>query len=436
MQGGGLVFEDGGTITGPMTADSGDYLQFDGGTFNLDSSSTISGAGTVYFTGAIVNDSGSYGAAAGTVVSGGTANLTGTITELGDVLTISGGTLNLATGQSFTIPALTMSGGTLTGFPSLTVTGSTDWTGGTITGGGTFTTQGSLTLGDPNSGVRHRAARRALAPSSTKAPATMATLNGGYYGLCPLQRRPRSTIQSGAQASTFPYRTRASNLFRRAPARPSRTTVPLTISRATDGSLIYAIFDESATGTTLVQGGTFQIIGDSTFAGTIEAMGGGAVVMTTVPTNLSGGTLTGATWIVDANSSMSLGADITTDAATVVLKGTGADFSSLSPLSQIAAGGDLTILDGGSFTTAGDLDNAGTIDLSPGTLTVAGNYTQESSGRYDVGVGGLAAGGGLGQLVVSGLATLDGTLSVGPDQWIYATAWRQLSGHHVRLGER
>ena len=108
---------------------------------------------------------------------------------------------------------------------------------------------------------------------------------------------------------------------------------------------------------------------------------------------------------------MSLGANITTDAATIVLDGAGADFSSLSSLTQIASGGTLQILDGGSFTTAGDLDNAGTIDLAAGTLNVAGNYTQEVSGTYGVGVGGLAAGTEFGQLNVSGVATLDGVLS-------------------------
>ena len=58
-----------------------------------------------------------------------------------------------------------------------------------------------------------------------------------------------------------------------------------------------------------------------------------------------------------------------------------------------------------------DLDNAGTIDLAAGTLDVAGNYTQEVSGTYGVGVGGLAAGTEFGQLNVNGLATLDGVLT-------------------------
>ena len=194
VQGGGLVFENGGTITGPMTADSGDYLQFDGGTFNLDSSSTISGAGTVYFTGATVNEAGSY-SAAGTVVSG--------------------GSLNLATDRSFTFAALSMSGGTLAGFSFLTVTGSTDWTGGTITGGGTFTTQGSLTLGDPNQYDKTRATSTALPPSSTRLP-PIATLDGSYYGLLLYNGAvTRSTISGKCQLHCFYQR---ANLFRTTPA--------------------------------------------------------------------------------------------------------------------------------------------------------------------------------------------------------------------------
>ncbi len=134
--------------------------------------------------------------------------------------------------------------------------------------------------------------------------------------------------------------------------------------------------------------------------------------MATPPTNLSGGTLSGATWIVGTNSTLSLGANITTDAAAIILNGTGTHFTNLSPLASIAAGGSLNILGGGSFTTAGNLDNAGTVDLAPGTLNVTGTYTQEATGAYDVAVGGTTAGSQLGQLKVTKQATLNGALSV------------------------
>ncbi len=134
--------------------------------------------------------------------------------------------------------------------------------------------------------------------------------------------------------------------------------------------------------------------------------------MTTPPTNLASGTLTGAIWIVGANSSMSIGANITTDSANIILNGPGASFTSLSPLAEIASVGRLEVTGGGSFTTAGNLDNAGSIDLASGTLNVTGNYTQEASGAFEVAIGGLAAGSQFGQLNVTGLATLNGALSV------------------------
>ncbi len=166
------------------------------------------------------------------------------------------------------------------------------------------------------------------------------------------------------------------------------------------------------TGTLQALSGTLQLSGGETLAGTVEATSGGSLVMTDPPTNLSGGTLTGATWIVGANSSLSLGATITTDSATIVFDGPGGTFSSLSGLAAIAAGGSLETLDGGSFTTAGDLDNAGTIELAPGTLNISGNYTQEAAGTLAVGIGGLSAGSQYGQMNVTEQATLNGALDI------------------------
>ena len=160
--------------------------------------------------------------------------------------------------------------------------------------------------------------------------------------------------------------------------------------------------------------GTISVSGAGAFTntGTIEAIGGGSLTMSTPPTNLSSGTLTGATWIVGSDSSMSLGANVTTDAATIILNGTGASFSSLSKLAKVAAGGSLQLLGGASLATTANLDNAGTVDLAPGTWNVTGNYTQEATGILDVGVGGLTAGSQFSQLNVSSQATLDGTLNV------------------------
>jgi hypothetical protein len=65
-------------------------------------------------------------------------------------------------------------------------------------------------------------------------------------------------------------------------------------------------------------------------------------------------------------------------------------------------------------------------DGAVGTLTIDGNYTQTETGTLSIELGGLSAGDGYDQLVVTGLATLDGTLSVGlidgfqpPRGWLF-----------------
>jgi hypothetical protein len=64
----------------------------------------------------------------------------------------------------------------------------------------------------------------------------------------------------------------------------------------------------------------------------------------------------------------------------------------------------------GSGVINGDVRNAGL--LSAGALTINGDYTQTAGGTQYVFIGGLQAGSQYSQLVVHGLATLDGTLDV------------------------
>ncbi len=81
-------------------------------------------------------------------------------------------------------------------------------------------------------------------------------------------------------------------------------------------------------------------------------------------------------------------------------------------MNKISSAGELEITGGGSFNTAGSLDNAGTINLGPGTLTVTAAYTQESTGTFDDGIGGLTPGTQFGQMNVTSAATPNGTLDI------------------------
>src|SRR5262249_32394726 len=68
-----------------------------------------------------------------------------------------------------------------------------------------------------------------------------------------------------------------------------------------------------------------------------------------------------------------------------------------------------------SGTVQGDVPNAGTLAVggaAPGVLTIAGDSTQAATGTLSVRIGGLTAGDDYDQLVVTGLAALDGTLDV------------------------
>jgi hypothetical protein len=386
-QAGGLVLDGGGTSTGPLTADVGAVLQFNGGTFNLDSFSTITGPGSVYFTGGTINDGGAYTVTGATVLTNGTLNFDG--------------------GQAISLPTLEMSGGTLTGFPLLTVTTSTDWTGGTITGGGIITTEGTLTLGDPTNQDAE------ILTGVTLDNAAVATLSNyygfsNYYGLYLYQ----GSVFDNEAGASFTFDTNARINSDGTGSIFENDGIVTQSTSATGNSYIDSAFNQSATGSLLVPVGTIQLNGSVTNAGTFEATAAGALYTILPPTNLSSGMLTGGIWIVGSGGSMSLDGAISTDAAIIILDGPGATLSGLDPLSAIASQGSLEILDGGSFTTSGDLDNAGMINLAPGTLDVTGNYTQESSGAFDVGVGGLESGGEFGQLNVTSMASLAGSLSV------------------------
>ncbi len=144
----------------------------------------------------------------------------------------------------------------------------------------------------------------------------------------------------------------------------------------------------------LVSGyGTFTTSGVTVndTSGTVQASGG--TLNVTNSGLVSSGTLGVGTWLVGPASTLTISgvSSISTLSANVALQGSGATFTGLSSLSKISSGGELE-LENDALTTAGNLDNAGTIDLAPGTLNVAGTYTQESTGAFDVGVGGTTPG--------------------------------------------
>ncbi len=162
-------------------------------------------------------------------------------------------------------------------------------------------------------------------------------------------------------------------------------------------------------------GGDIQIYGNNcTNAGTIEATGGGTVILDTAPSNLSPGALVGGTWSVDAGSAIDFPAgNIANLDATIILNGAGASLPILSTLATIGPAGTLELSAGASFSTIASLVNYGTVNVAdPGILNINTNFTLAPGGQLDVGVGGYSPGSGFSQLNVTGQLTLGGALDV------------------------
>src|SRR5262249_43230222 len=142
---GKLDLSGGGTHTGSFDV-AGATLEFGGGTHNLSAASSVSGTAIVV-SGGSGTFGGEYGVTGRTLVSRGTAELSGSVTSVG-ALAISGGTANLSNTQgTLTVPTLMLANtGVLTGSTMLTVTGMTEWMGGTMSGAGITNTSGGLTM--------------------------------------------------------------------------------------------------------------------------------------------------------------------------------------------------------------------------------------------------------------------------------------------------
>jgi len=127
-QSGTLRLANGGTSSGSYYAAVGATLDFGGGThtINLTAASSISGAGTVSYSGdaTTVSGDGSYAVAGTTVINGGT----------------------LSVEQEATTTNLTVSSGTLQGSNGITVTGVMTWTDGTLSGSGATTVASGAAL--------------------------------------------------------------------------------------------------------------------------------------------------------------------------------------------------------------------------------------------------------------------------------------------------
>jgi YD repeat-containing protein len=120
-----MTLDDGGTGTGTFKAEAGATLAFGLGTYDLNTGSILTGAGTVDCT-------------------NGTVNLNGADTTGIATIQLDGGTLNL----NIDVPLqnLTINSGSLTGTGNASVSGLLTWAGGTMSGSGQTVANGGLQL--------------------------------------------------------------------------------------------------------------------------------------------------------------------------------------------------------------------------------------------------------------------------------------------------
>jgi hypothetical protein len=279
-------------------------------------------------------------------------------------ITINGGTFISDTPVN--TRTLTLNGGTLTGAGTLTVTGSMTWSGGIMSGAGTTAIGrgASLVLSD---GDRAKALDgRALANAGT------ATVAGAYY----------LAVLNGAVLTNQPgaaFDLQADTDFL-GDGRSAFVNAG-TLRKSGPGTTTFYSLPFTNTGTVEVQAGTLATAAGFSNAGSITIGAGsvlrvnGGYTQTGGSTTLAGGTLTAA-GLVDVQGG--------------VLAGSGTINASVR--------NDARLLIGDSATA--------------GALAINGDYTQTADGTLTVKVGGYSPGSDFDQLIVSGQATLDGTLVV------------------------
>jgi hypothetical protein len=343
------------------------------------------------------------------------------------VLSLASGTLTVtSTADQSTIVTLNLGGGTLDAAATVLLTGSgangSFWTGGRMAGPGATRIASGATLDLSGSSFVTLAAGRSLDVRGKL------NWSGGYI------------LQGGTSSGIF---VGSGGLFDI--TSDSSTYVPLSIRsggtlRKSGGSWFTEI------GTSLKNGGRIEVLS-------------GTIAVTGPFRNFSGTTLDGGEYLLRGGALRFYGANIVTNQASVTLDGasggiqdpSGAD--AFVNLARNAPGGSLTLQGGrdmtvpglfrnegtlfanagSTFSVANDafvnasgslLQGTGTIDanvgsagevapgLSPGALTILGNYVQQSDGRLRIELTGQMPGTEYDRLVVGGSATLDGRLTL------------------------
>ncbi len=411
VEAGSLTLFGGGVNSGTFNVSSGATLAF-GSTYTHGASSVIDGDGGVLFSGGSHDVQGTFSARGPVRLTFGSAIIS-TPFDASSVLVRTG---------SMTVNAHQAWGGltidnfaTLGGAGSFEVSGPLLWTSGTMSGGGTTKAMGGLTMNGDTKTLTRTLENGGVGTWSAGTlffqGATLRNLVGGELDI--------SASTAGPIGGT--------NLIENLGTMRKTSTSLLTVNPG---------ISFSNTGTLDVQGGTMSLLG--------------GVLQT------AGSTLTAGTWKVRSGATLAIGgAGYLTNNATIELHGAASNFGAIAQLSS--NNGTLRLVDGrafnfqttgehffnsgtfvkggtgttqvttgaliqntgtfrvesGEFRTPNGFTSSGLVDVrSGGLLTLQGGYTQNASGTLRVEIGGGMTDGAPAPVVVTGNASLAGTLEI------------------------
>ena len=382
-QTGVLNLTNGGSHTGNFDVAAGAVLGFGGGTHNLNGGS-ITSPGTARISSGAVNVNTNY-------------NIAGTTDLQGGFLNLVGG--NLTTG------AFSQSNGSVSGPNNLTVTGAANITFGDHRGTGTTILQGATSIS--SSGLRLDGGRVLRNEGALTWSGGQILFNNTFNGA---SGGPGSGTINNVAGATFVASGDNATSIVASNFGGADTGADAVINNAgtfrksgsSAGSTTTVDVAFNNTGTVQAQTGVLNFASAVTNAGVFETSAGATLKASGPLSNYSGATntLSGGTYKVSGNGTFAFtGADIHTNAATIVLSGVGSqitDQNGIDGLRNLAANaglGDLTITAGRNLTTLGAFSNAGRLAIgSSSTFNVSGNYTQTHSGGLAVELAGIGAG--------------------------------------------
>jgi hypothetical protein len=347
---------------------TGTWQSISGGTLTLGGNWTNNGTITIAGVTSTLNLGGTFTAAGmGTLnITNGTINIVGSLNNAGHTLAIATGTWNLFNGI--------ISGGTITtaGGAVLNIT---EYSESTLSG---VTLNGTVTLDGDN--------RLDITNGLALNGATLIDLSS-EIGFLKFSGGSQSVTGTGAIIGA-----------RLVDADTPGATITFGSGVTLSGGMTFGGGGYSGTHSWIFQGvvsanvsaQTLAFAGSDTFnnQGTFEARNGGTLFLPTGPTfsNYSGTTLTGGTWQVCGGSKMILvGSGIATDAANIILDGSGssiyldaaATLDALAGLTSVTSGNSLALMDGANLTTTSTLTNAGTVSIDAASaLAVGASYLQ------------------------------------------------------------